>query len=48
MIKSKWTTLKTLNLRDNLLRNKAGDQIKEAMEINKKITKVNLDYNQIK
>ena len=48
MIKSKWTTLKTLNLRDNLLRNKAGGMIKDALEVNKKITKVNLDYNQIK
>jgi len=48
MIKSPYTTLKSLSLRDNLLRAKVGENLKDALKVNKSITKVFLDYNPIK
>ena len=47
MIKSTYTTLKTLNLRENFIKPSAGEQILEALKVNKTLTKVNLDYNPI-
>tara|TARA_B110000285_G_C15130193_1_gene623055 strand:- start:1817 stop:2299 length:483 start_codon:yes stop_codon:yes gene_type:complete len=48
MIKSDFTTLKVLNLRDNFLKWKSADRIKDALKHNKTITKILLDYNPIK
>ena len=48
MIKSKFTTLKTLSLRHNLIKYQSSQQIRDALEINKTITKLPIDYNPIK
>jgi len=48
MLKSKYTTLKTLNMRDNLIGYQSSEQIKDALKTNKSITKINLEYNPIK
>ena len=48
MIKCQFTTIKTLNLRDNFIKWKSADQIKDALKHNKTITKICLDYNPIK
>jgi len=40
MLRSEFTTLKSLSLRDNMIKYKAGEQIKEALKVNKRITKV--------
>jgi predicted nucleic acid-binding Zn-ribbon protein len=48
MIKSKYTTLKVLSLRYNFIDNPAGIELKEALETNKTITRMPLDYNSIK
>ena len=48
MIKSPYTTLKTLNLRDNYLKAPSGEKILEALKENKTITKMHVDYNPIK
>ena len=48
MIKSPFTTLKSLSLRDNLIRAKAGENLKDVLKVNKTITKITLDYNPIK
>lgn len=48
MLKSKHTTLKTLNMRDNLIGYESSEQIKDALKTNKTITKINLEYNPIK
>jgi hypothetical protein len=48
MLKSKFTTLKTLNMRDNLIGYTSSEQIKDALKTNKTITKINLEYNPIK
>ena len=48
MIKSPFTTIKFLSLRDNFLKNRAGEAIKDALKENKTITKMPLDYNPIK
>jgi Ran GTPase-activating protein (RanGAP) involved in mRNA processing and transport len=48
MIKSPFTTLKTLSLRDNFIKTKAGEMIKEALKENKTITKMHIDYNPLK
>ena len=48
MIKSEYTTLKVINMRDNLIKHEMAEKILEALKINKRITKINLDYNPIK
>ena len=48
MLKSKYTTLKNLNMRDNLIGYQSSEQIKDALKTNKSITKINLEYNPIK
>ena len=48
MLESEFTTLKTLSLRDNLIRYKTGELIRDSLQLNKKITQVQLDYNPIK
>jgi len=40
--------LRTLSLRDNFIKQNAADQIKEALKVNRTITKIHLDYNPIK
>ena len=48
MLSSPFTTLKFLSLRDNLIRYKASEAIKDALTLNKSITKLLIDYNPIK
>jgi Ran GTPase-activating protein (RanGAP) involved in mRNA processing and transport len=48
MIRAPYTTLKVLSLRDNLIRCKGSEQLKDALKFNKTITKIFLDYNPIK
>lgn len=48
MIKSKYTTLKVLSLRCNFIDNPAGIELKEALETNKTIMRMPLDFNSIK
>lgn len=48
MIKSPHTTLKTLSLRDNFIKTKSAEWIKDALKENKTITKIHIDYNPIK
>ena len=48
MLKSQNSALTELYMRDNFIKQQAADQIKEALEINKTLTKNQLDYNPIK
>lgn len=48
MIKSPYTTIKTLSLRDNFIKTKSAEWIKDALKENKTITKIHIDYNPIK
>lgn len=48
MIKSPYTTLKTLNISHNFIKYNSGIRIRDALEINKTITKLPIDYNPIK
>lgn len=47
MLMSPLTTLKTLHLRDNLLKQEAASRIEVALETNRSLTKVSLDNNPI-
>jgi hypothetical protein len=40
MIKSPFTTIKSLSLRDNFIKTKTGELIKDALKENKTITKM--------
>lgn len=48
MIKSEFCTLKELNLKDNFIKQSSGEGIKEALKVNRNITKLCLDFNPIK
>ena len=48
MIKSKFCSLRVLSLRDNFIKQVAGEQILEALKTNKTIVKVHMDYNPMK
>ena len=48
MIKSEFTTLKVLNMRDNYIKWRSADKMKDALKVNKTITRILLDYNPIK
>lgn len=48
MLVSPLTTLKTLNLRDNLLKPEAAQKIEEALEHNRTLVKLSLENNPIK
>ena len=48
MIKSPFTTLKNLSLRDNNIKYKGSQNICDALELNKTIVKLQIDYNPIK
>ena len=48
MIKSSYTTLKYLNLSHNFIRNDSSIKIRDALEINKTIIKLPIDFNPIK
>jgi hypothetical protein len=48
MIKSPFTTLKYLNLSHNFIRNDSSIKIRDALEINKTIIKLPIDFNPIK
>lgn len=48
MIKSPYTFLKTLSVRDNLIKYQGSQDIRDALEGNKRITKLQIDYNPIK
>lgn len=48
MLVSPLTTLKTLNLRDNLLKPEAATRIEEALEHNRTVVKLTLENNPIK
>jgi Ran GTPase-activating protein (RanGAP) involved in mRNA processing and transport len=48
MIKSPFTTIKTLSLRDNFLKNRSGILIQDALKENVTITKIHVDYNPLK
>jgi hypothetical protein len=48
MIKSPYTTLKHLNLSHNFIRNNSSIKIRDALEINKTIIKLPIDFNPIK
>lgn len=48
MISNKDCTLKVLSLRDNFIKQQAGEQISEAMKHNRSIVKLAIDYNPIK
>lgn len=48
MIKSPFCTLKMVSLRDNFIKQPSAELIKEALKVNRTITKIHLDYNPIK
>ena len=48
MIKSPYTTLKYLNLSHNFIRHESSIKIRDALEINKTIIKLPIDFNPIK
>lgn len=48
MIKSPFTTLTTLIMRDNLIKYRGSQLLMEALEDNKTITKLQIDYNPVK
>ena len=48
MIRSPFTTLINLSIRDNVIKYKGSQLIMEALEDNKSITKLQIDYNPVK
>lgn len=48
MLSSQYTTLRQLHLRDNLIRYEASERIRDALDSNKSIIKLTIDYNPIK
>lgn len=48
MIKNPYNLLKSLNLRDNQIKYRGSQDIRDALESNKRILKLVLDYNPIK
>ena len=48
MLKCPYTTLRILKLQDNLIRRQGSEQLKKALELNKKIIKLLIDHNPIK
>jgi len=48
MIKSPFTTLKVLNLRDNNIKYEGSEAIRDALELNKTIVKLCVERNPIK
>jgi len=48
MIKSEYCTLKVLNLKDNFIKMRAAESIKDALKHNRTITKLHLEFNPVK
>ena len=48
MIRSPFTTLRTLSVRDNIIKYRGSQLIRDALEENKTIVKLQIDYNPIK
>lgn len=48
MIRSPFTTLNSLSIRDNLIKYRGSELIRDALEDNKTIVKLQIDYNPIK
>jgi hypothetical protein len=48
MIKSPYTTLKILNLSHNFIKYRSSVMIRDALEMNKTIIKLPIDFNPIK
>ena len=48
MIRSPFTTLNSLSVRDNIIKYRGSELIRDALESNKTIVKLQIDYNPIK